>query len=293
MSVTFHQTAKTFSQLQESMVKQFEAADGSGTFKYHPWEKEIGTGITSVLQNGSIIEKAGVNFSKVSGPCTPALQNALQTKASTYSATGVSSIIHPQSPWIPIIHMNVRYFELSDGSAWFGGGIDLTPHYVIPEDAREFHISLKELCDRYTEQFYPKFKEWADRYFFLPHRNETRGVGGIFFDRIQASDYPLNNEAMTAFCCDLGNLYPKLYARLIDRYRDQWVSEREKQWQHIRRSRYVEFNLLYDRGTQFGLASGGNAESILISMPPQANWFYNFEPNQGSMEAETLTLLLV
>ncbi len=283
--------ASLYSGLQENMCRQLEEADGKGVFQRYPWKKEIGQGLTRVMQEGNIIEKAGLNFSHVEGKFTPGLERALQVKANAYSATGISSILHPNTPHVPIMHMNVRYFELDNGVAWFGGGIDLTPHYIIEEDAGDFHRALKEVCERYHPDFYNEFKVWADEYFFLPHRNETRGVGGIFFDRIDPAKYNLSFEQMKNFTSELCLLYPKLYISLMEKYGKQPVSDEQKRWQNLRRSRYVEFNLIYDRGTKFGLESNGNTESILVSMPPVAEWAFQYEAENGSDEEKTLSLL--
>ncbi|HRX10823.1 MAG TPA: coproporphyrinogen III oxidase [Draconibacterium sp.] len=174
--------AESYSVLQSEICRILETADGKGKFEAHRWKKEIGAGITCVLQNGAIIEKGAVNFSFVKGKFSAQMEKLLGEKANEYSATGISSILHPVNPWMPIIHMNVRYFALDNGISWFGGGIDLTPHIVQTEDAVSFHQTLKEVCDRFDANFYNEFKKWADDYYFLPHRNETRGVGGIFFD---------------------------------------------------------------------------------------------------------------
>lgn len=283
--------AGLYSELQDLMCRTLEQADGKGKFKKHPWKKTVGKGLIRVMEDGRVIEKAGLNFSHVHGSFTPGLEKALKVKAGKFSATGISSIIHPFNPWVPIIHMNVRYFELDNGIAWFGGGIDLTPHYIDPADAGIFHRALKKVCDIYNLKFYPEFKAWADRYFFLPHRNETRGVGGIFFDRIEPEKYSLSFENMLEFTADLCRLYPEVYIHQMEKYGEHEIKDSHKRWQNLRRSRYVEFNLIYDRGTKFGLESGGNTESILVSMPPMAEWAFNYSPERGSPEEKTLGLL--
>ncbi|MBS2098898.1 oxygen-dependent coproporphyrinogen oxidase [Carboxylicivirga linearis] len=279
-----------FEQLQQNICKVLDKADGKTSFKMNPWQKDIGRGVSGVMQDGKYIEKAAVNFSKVSGPYTKQMAQLLGEDANNYTATGVSSILHPINVHVPIIHMNVRYFELDNGISWFGGGIDLTPHYIIKEDAQWFHQQLKKVCDKTYPNFYERFKPWADDYFFLPHRNETRGVGGIFYDRIKP-DEKLSIQQLLNFSIDLGELYPKIYSELIQRHGDKPVSEEERKWQLLRRGRYVEFNLVHDRGTKFGLVSGGNTESILLSMPPDASWEYMQTPIEGSREAETQKLL--
>lgn len=239
------------------------------------------------MENGALIEKAGVNFSSVQGKVSEALAEELETsKENEFHATGVSLIVHHRSPRIPILHMNVRYFELSNGHSWFGGGIDMTPIHVNPNEAGRFHRRLKAVCDRYDSNYYPRFKEWADEYFYLPHREETRGVGGVFFDRL-APDEEHSLGELHAFSLELGDAFSEIHKELVDPKRDEQWSEREEEWQRIRRGRYVEFNLIHDRGTRFGLLSGGRTASILISMPPSADWPYEAKPEEGSPEAET------
>jgi coproporphyrinogen III oxidase len=191
---------------------------------------------------------------------------------------------------VPIIHMNVRYFEMSSGHSWFGGGIDLTPHYVVEEDARWFHQQLKTVCDRHDPAYYSKFKPWADDYFYIPHRQETRGVGGIFFDYLKPES-PAHKADLFAFVQDVGNTFAPIYTHFMRQNQSQPYGEHEKQWQFQRRGRYVEFNLVWDRGTKFGLETNGRTESILMSMPPQANWTYDFRAEPGSREEQTIGLL--
>jgi coproporphyrinogen III oxidase len=202
--------AETYRQLQIEICSDLEDADGKGKFSRNHWKKEIGGGTTAVLQNGAIIEKGAVNFSFVKGNYSPRMEKLLGEKAQYYAATGISSILHPENPWMPIIHMNVRYFALDNGISWFGGGIDLTPHIIEPEDAAEFHAALKATCDQFDSRFYPDYKKWADDYYFLPHRNETRGVGGIFFDRLKFSNSE-EFEKLFNFTVALSQLYPVVY----------------------------------------------------------------------------------
>jgi len=286
-----NQVASVYRNLQQQICKTLETADGKAVFKTDHWEKEIGHGFTMVLSEGDAIEKAAVNFSAVGGQVKERMRQALHIdEGEDYFATGISSIIHPRNPQVPITHMNVRYFRLSSGKAWFGGGIDLTPHYVDREEACWFHQQLKEVCDRFDLSFYPEYKIWADDYFYLPHREETRGVGGIFFDHQDGSG-DANFEKFFAFTQALAEAYPKIYVELMNRNRNRTFTDQEKQWQYLRRGRYVEFNLLYDRGTKFGLESNGRTESIFLSMPPMASWAYEFQPEKGSREEETLSLL--
>ena len=283
--------ASAYRKLQQQICNQLETADGKVIFKTDHWEKEIGHGFTMVLQGGDAIEKAAVNFSAVGGKVSDRMRQTLHIEdGEEYFATGISSIIHPVNPHAPITHMNVRYFQLSSGKAWFGGGIDLTPHYINKTEACWFHQQLKAVCDQSDFHFYPEYKKWADDYFFLPHRDETRGVGGIFFDH-QDGSTDGNFETFFAFTQALAEAYPKIYIELLNKNRDKDFSEAEKNWQTLRRGRYVEFNLLCDRGTKFGLESNGRIESIFLSMPPMATWTYDFQAEKNSKEAETLSLL--
>ncbi len=281
--------ADAFSDMQEKMCSLLEKADGKAVFSRNDWKKEIGSGMTRVIQNGNVIEKGAINFSYVEGEFSERMERLLGEKASRYAATGISSILHPENPWVPIIHMNVRYFALDNGISWFGGGIDLTPHIIIPEQAAWFHRKLKGICDRFDVGFYPEYKKWADDYFFIQHRNETRGVGGIFYDRVKP-DEAAGFETMLNFSLAQLEAYPEIYSELMKNHAKDFT-EREKKWQNLRRGRYVEFNLLQDRGTKFGIESGGNTESILVSMPATAAWEYNYSPEPGGFEEKTLGLL--
>ncbi len=289
--LTKEQIAEWFKELQDSICNALEQEDGKGKFEEDNWVREEGGGgRTRIIQNGNVIEKGGVNFSAVFGDVPAFLkneQNASQLNNHTFYATGVSIVIHPNSPMVPIIHMNVRYFEMSNGVWWFGGGIDLTPHYVVEEDAHFFHEQLKKACDLYDISYYPEYKKWADDYFFIPHRNETRGVGGIFFDRLNKK----SKEELFAFVQEVGKTFAPTYVELIKRNKNKTYSEENKQWQLLRRGRYVEFNLVYDKGTKFGLETNGRIESILMSLPQQAGWQYNFTPKKGSSEEKTLSFL--
>lgn len=285
-----------FKSLQDVICKGLEQADGLAKFHEDKWEREGGGGgRTRVIQNGNVIEKGGVNFSEVFGPAP----EFLSKEPATFFASGVSLVIHPKSPMVPIIHMNVRYLEVSSpksqvpSQSWFGGGIDLTPIYVDEGDAQYFHETLKATCNRFHPSFYPEFKKWADDYFFIKHRNETRGIGGIFFDHIgrDASQMKIPMGQFFEFVQAVGNVFLPIYTHLIRKNKDKAFTEKEKQWQLLRRGRYAEFNLVYDRGTKFGLETNGRTESILMSLPPQANWVYNFVPEKNSAEEKTQTLL--
>jgi coproporphyrinogen III oxidase len=288
--VNVSKTAALYKNIQQTICSTLEEADGTGKFSLDTWEKEIGSGLTRVMQNGSIIEKAGVNFSHVKGDFNENMAQLLGENATYFEATGISSILHSNNPFVPTIHMNVRHFALDNGSSWFGGGIDLTPMYVNPEEARWFHQTLKDICDKYDTSLYPVWKNWADDYFYIEHRHETRGIGGIFFDRISIST-EAELEKMLNLTSDLANAYPVIYAKLMKDNGRKSFTEAEKKWQKIRRGRYVEFNLIYDRGTKFGLESEGNIESILVSLPAEVEWAYQHKPEAGSNEAQTLELL--
>ncbi len=280
-----------FLDLQDDICSNLEVADNGGSFVEDKWERPGGGGgKTRIFKNGNIIERGGVNYSAVFGDVPDFLKKQFPgEKATTFYATGVSIVMHPKSPEIPIIHMNIRYFELGK-IAWFGGGIDLTPHYVNQHDAVYFHSELKKMCDKHDQSFYPKFKTEADNYFFIKHRNETRGIGGIFFDHFRANE----NHSLTdifSFVKSTGSLFAPLYVSLINLNKSTVYSENEKKWQLLRRGRYVEFNLVYDRGTKFGLDTNGRTESILMSLPPIASWEYDYQPEPGSREAETISFL--
>jgi len=300
---TKEEIAEWFKGLQNRICAAIETADGGGKFSTEEWERsEGGGGVTRILQNGNLIEKGGVNFSAVHGKLPENISAALKLPVSDFFATGVSIVIHPHNPHVPIIHMNVRYFETlpnnslsfgegrGEASSWFGGGIDLTPHYVNEDDAKYFHAALKQTCDKFDKDYYPKFKKWADDYFFITHRNETRGVGGIFFDRL-AEDAHHSKENLFEFVKAVGETFAPVYTELMKRNSGKPFTEKEKHWQLIRRGRYVEFNLVYDKGTKFGLDTNGRIESILMSLPAMASWQYNHIPEAGSAEEATLKML--
>ena len=282
--------ARLYSGLQKEICDSLSASDGKGSFTENRWEKEIGQGLTCVVRGGAIIEKGGVNFSFVQGDFTPQMEKLIGEKAGSYAVTGISSIMHPFNPFVPIIHMNVRFFALDNGTCWFGGGIDLTPHYIDVPEAVNFHKQLKQLCDSFDTGYYQEFKRRADDYFYLPHRNETRGIGGIFFDRLKP-DASVGFEQLLAFTSGIARSYPQLYGQIMrDKYHRPH-DEKNKDWQELRRGRYAEFNLAYDRGTKFGFESNGNTESILISLPPTAAWEYKHSPVPDSPEQQTQQLL--
>ena len=282
--------------IQDEICTALEQVDGKATFEEEKWEREGGGGgRTRIIQNGNILEKGGVNFSAVHGQLPLGVKKALNVEHDEFFATGVSIVIHPNHPMVPIIHMNIRYFEMPSEDnenpvRWFGGGIDLTPHYVFEDDAKFFHQNLKSVCDQFNHDFYARFKHWADDYFYIKHRNETRGIGGIFYDRLTASD-TLTWESIFNFSQALGRSFIPTYTELVNRNRDKAYTEDHQNWQYQRRSRYTEFNLVYDAGTKFGLETNGRIESILMSLPPTAKWVYNYQAQPGSEEERTLGLL--
>ena len=283
--------ASRFRELQLHICNELEKIDGQSKFQEDSWQRaEGGGGFTRTILHGTILEKGGVAFSAVHGEVSDAMRKQLGLEGDAFFATGVSIVLHPRHPRHPIIHMNVRYFELNSGKYWFGGGLDLTPHYVDENAAVLFHQGLKQKCDTFHPEFYQKFKPWADEYFSLPHRNETRGIGGIFFDH-QDENSGIPKEKLVQFCVELGELFPVLYKQQIDFKQVSEPTPREKHWQLTRRGRYVEFNLLHDRGTKFGIYSGGRTESILMSMPPLAEWTYNLQLEKDSEEQKTLNYL--
>jgi coproporphyrinogen III oxidase len=289
---TREEIAAAYQTIQDEICTGLELADGLGKFEEEIWERDGGGGgRTRILQNGAVLEKGGVNFSAVHGKLPEPIKKAFGVSEEDFFATGVSIVMHPNNPWVPIIHMNIRYFELSEEVRWFGGGIDLTPHYIISEDAQFFHQGLKDACDRFNKSFYNEFKTWADNYFYIKHREETRGIGGIFYDRLSPKTANIDWEDIFSFSQAVGRSFLPLYKELIARNRGKAFTHEQKEWQYQRRSRYAEFNLVYDAGTKFGLETNGRIESILMSLPPQANWVYNFVPTEGSLEAETLSLL--
>jgi coproporphyrinogen III oxidase len=279
-----------FKGLQDEICTSLEEADTLAKFQQEVWERDGGGGGRSrIVADGKIIEKGGVGFSAVHGETPEKILNALKLEKSDFFATGVSIVMHPRSPMVPIIHMNVRYFEMSNGTWWFGGGIDLTPHYVDEADAKYFHASLKQVCDQHDDSYYAKFKVWADDYFFIKHRNETRGIGGIFFDRLNESSGKTKEELFN-FVKDLGRSFAPIYTSLMKKNHELPYNDADVNWQMLRRSRYVEFNLVLDAGTKFGLDTNGRTESILMSMPPMAKWVYNYQP-QNEREIKTLSYL--
>ncbi|QQX80353.1 oxygen-dependent coproporphyrinogen oxidase [Shewanella sp. KX20019] len=274
--------------LQTRICNGLQTLDGSAQFVEDSWKREEGGGGQSrVLTNGAVFEQAGVNFSHVTGASMPASATAHRPELAgrSFEAMGVSLVIHPKNPHIPTTHANVRFFiaqkEGADPVWWFGGGFDLTPYYPYLEDVVEWHQNAKSLCEPFGDEVYPKYKQWCDEYFWLPHRNETRGVGGLFFDDLNKEGF----DKSFAFMQAVGNGFITAYAPIVERRKETEYGEHERQFQLYRRGRYVEFNLVYDRGTLFGLQTGGRTESILMSMPPLVRWEYAYTPEVGSPEA--------
>lgn len=272
--------------LQERLCAALERLDGAARFGADAWERPGGGGgLTRVLQDGAVLEKAGVAWSHVHGELSEAFARRLPGDGRAFAAAGLSVVLHPRSPMVPATHANFR-FVAHGARAWFGGGSDLTPYYLFDEDAAHFHRTWRAACDRHDPALYPGFKAACDRYFYLPHRGEARGVGGIFFDGREGSlarDLSLVEGCAEAFL--------PAWLPLAERRRDAPHGERERTWQEIRRGRYVEFNLLHDRGTAFGLQTGGRTESVLMSLPPRVRWVYGHEPAPGTEEARLLAVL--
>ena len=281
-----HRAEGYFTSLQNIICRELQAIDGKAAFREDVWDHGTGGGTTRVIQDGGIFEKGGVNFSAVTSQLSEKLAARLSAEPQNIFATGISLVLHPVSPMIPTVHMNLRYLELANGDRWFGGGTDLTPYYLFDEDAQHFHRTLKSACDNHDAQLYPLLKKHCDDYFTLPHRGEGRGVGGIFFD------YQRDNpEKIFAFVREVGDCFLSAYLPIVNRRMNEPWGKQEKDWQLLRRGRYVEFNLMYDRGTLFGLETGGRTESILMSLPPSVTWAYNHHPEAGSREEHLLSIL--
>lgn len=283
-----NQVIEWYKSLQDNICAGLEEADGLAKFQEDNWDRpEGGGGRSRVIQEGNVFEKGGVNFSAVHGVLPDNIKRALGVSKSEFFASGISIVLHPKNPKVPIIHMNTRFFEIEGETWWFGGGIDLTPIYIRNAEAKSFHSELKATCDKYDANYYPKFKAWADDYFFIKHRNETRGVGGIFYDRLNDRDW---NE-LFEFNKEVGDTFLKAYLPIVKANSTKEYTEQQKNWQLIRRGRYVEFNLVYDKGTKFGLETNGRIESILMSLPAHVSWPYNYQPDENSEEQQTLELL--
>lgn len=283
-------------QLQDDICAGLEAEDSKARFQEDKWERPGGGGgKTRVIADGDVIEKGGVNTSIVHGALPETMQKAFKVEAGEFFACGISLVIHPVNPFVPTTHANYRYFELYDDKgneidSWFGGGADLTPYYLFEEDAKHFHQTLKDACDTVDTSYYPKFKKACDEYFWNAHRNEARGIGGIFYDYLRA-DKNLGKEHYFEFSQAVGKAFLPAYLPMIQKHKDFAYSDAQREWQEVRRGRYVEFNLIHDRGTLFGLKTNGRIESILMSLPPHVQWKYQHHPVKGTPEFELVDVL--
>ena len=293
--VSLEEVKKYLLSLQDSICDAIAMADGQKSFTEESWDREAGGGgRTRVLTDGAVFEQAGVNYSHVHGDNLPpsATASRPQLAGRSFQAVGVSLVIHPNNPYVPTSHANVRFFiaekEGEDPIWWFGGGFDLTPYYGNEEDCIHWHEQSKAACEVLGDDAYPRYKKWCDEYFYLKHRDEPRGIGGLFFDDLSEPGF----EKSFAFMRSVGDHYLKGYLPIVARRKDVPYSERQRDFQLYRRGRYVEFNLVFDRGTLFGLQSGGRTESILMSLPPLVKWRYNWQPEAGSEEAELYEVYL-
>ena len=281
--------------LQDQICSAFETLDGQAKFQEDVWERpEGGGGRTRVIENGAVFEKGGVNISGVHGQLPLSMQTHFNVSEASFYACGLSLVLHPKNPFAPTVHANWRYFELYDANGdiadqWFGGGLDLTPYYLFDEDAKHFHQNCKMICDQHHPEFYAKYKARCDEYFWNTHRNEARGVGGLFFDYLRADQIPM--EKWYAFVTDVANNFLDAYLPILEKRKDHPYTADHKNWQEIRRGRYVEFNLVHDKGTLFGLKTNGRIESILMSLPPQVQWKYDHQPEIGSKEERLIKVL--
>ena len=282
--------------LQNRITHALEDFDGKAKFKQDIWKrKEGGGGQSRIIENGAVIEKGGVNISAVHGVLPRSMQAYFKVGEVDFFACGLSLVIHPKNPMVPTVHANYRYFEMYDDKGiildqWFGGGQDLTPYYLFEEDVVHFHQQCKKACDKYHPGFYKEFKDNCDKYFYNKHRNESRGVGGLFFDYLKANK-EFNIQDRFDFVTGVGDVFLDSYMPILNKRKDQLYSKLNRNWQEIRRGRYVEFNLIHDKGTLFGLKTNGRIESILMSLPPYVQWRYNHEPAQESEEFKLITIL--
>jgi len=295
MDIDIERVNSYLQHLQKTITNELQQIDAKAEFETDTWQRDAGGGGHSmVLRDGAVFEQAGVNYSEVYGDNLPASATAHRPELAgrQFRAMGVSLVIHPDNPYIPTSHANVRFLVAEKpGEApiwWFGGGFDLTPYYGFEEDCKHWHQIAKQACDPYGVGRYAEYKKWCDEYFYLKHRGEARGIGGLFFDDLNEPDF----EQAFAFMRSVGDHYLPAYTPIVERHKNDAYGEREKQFQLYRRGRYVEFNLVYDRGTLFGLQSGGRTESILMSLPPVVNWRYNYQPEAGSAEAKLTDFFL-
>src|SRR5690606_5845200 len=283
-------------QLQDTITAKLAAVDGLATFQEDLWERPGGGGgRTRVIENGAVFEKGGVNISAVHGELPEAMQKMFGVDNANFYACGLSMVIHPKSPMVPTIHANWRYFEMYDKEgnivdSWFGGGQDLTPYYLFEEDAKHFHQVCKTACDRHNPDFYETYKKRCDEYFWNAHREEARGIGGLFFDYLKETG-TMKMQNWYNFVTEVGNSFLECYLPILEKRKNLPYSEANRTWQEIRRGRYVEFNLVHDKGTLFGLKTNGRIESILMSLPPVVQWKYDHHPETGSEEAKLVEVL--
>lgn len=283
-------------ELQDKITSNLEKVDGKATFQEDLWKREEGGGgRTRVIENGAVFEKGGINISAVHGALPASMQEYFKVKDCDFFACGLSLVLHPKNPMVPTVHANWRYFEMYNASgnridAWFGGGQDLTPYYLFEEDAAHFHQICKQACDKHHPEFYEDYKQKCDDYFWNTHRNESRGIGGLFFDYCKATP-EMSLENWYAFVTEVGNSFLDAYVPIVEKRKDINYTESHRNWQEIRRGRYVEFNLVHDKGTLFGLKTNGRIESILMSLPPRVQWKYDHHPIKNSPEEELINLL--
>ncbi|WP_299777457.1 oxygen-dependent coproporphyrinogen oxidase [uncultured Formosa sp.] len=287
---------KYIQELQDTITTALEIVDGKAKFQEDIWKRpEGGGGRTRVIENGNVFEKGGVNISGVHGKLPESMQNYFGVKDANFFACGLSLVLHPKNPMVPTVHANLRYFEMYDKEdnivdQWFGGGQDLTPYYLFNEDAVHFHNTCKTACDKHNAEFYKTYKKKCDTYFWNTHRNEARGIGGLFFDYCKDIEN-MNMENWYNFTTEVGNSFLESYVPIVEKRKDLTFTEDQKNWQEIRRGRYVEFNLVHDKGTLFGLKTNGRIESILMSLPPHVQWVYNHTPEEGSEEDRLIKVL--
>lgn len=291
-----HKFFQYIQDLQNQITSKLEAVDEEAKFKEDVWERpEGGGGKTRVIENGNVFEKGGVNISAVYGKLPKSMQSYFNVGDVDFYACGLSLVIHPKNPMVPTVHANWRYFEMYNQNGeivdqWFGGGQDLTPYYLFEEDAKHFHLTCKNACDKHNQKFYPEFKAKCDDYFYNTHRNEARGIGGLFFDYCKASK-KMSMENWYNFVTEVGDSFLDAYVPIVEKRKNLSYKKENRDWQEIRRGRYVEFNLVHDKGTLFGLKTNGRIESILMSLPPHVQWVYDHHPNKGSEEDKLLNVL--
>jgi len=287
---------KYIHKLQDTITSSLEKIDGKATFQEDLWKRpEGGGGRTRVIENGNVFEKGGVNISGVHGKLPDSMQNYFGVEDADFFACGLSLVLHPKNPMVPTVHANWRYFEMynQEGDlvdSWFGGGQDLTPYYLFEEDAKHFHQVCKNACDNHNGEFYNTFKIRCDEYFWNTHRNEERGIGGLFFDYCKTSK-DMSMQNWYDFVTEVGNSFLEAYVPIVEKRKDLYYSKKQRDWQEIRRGRYVEFNLVHDKGTLFGLKTNGRIESILMSLPPHVQWVYNHHPEPDSEEEKLINVL--